>query len=330
MNVLVTGGSGYLGSVLVPKLLERGHKVRVVDAGYFGHNGLDAVRDKIELIDGDIREADKSWFSGMDAVIHLAAFSNDPTAEHSPLTNFAVNFDGTRKVADLAKEAGIKKFLYASTCSVYYTDKPDDKVNTESTSIFPKAPYSLSKHLSEQYLLNLADDNFAPVLIRKGTLFGQSPRMRYDLAIDTMTKNAWINKSIIVHSGGWMWRPFLNVHDAARAYVHLLEQPNEMVGGKIFNAISFNKLIKDIAEDIKSVVKKEFDVDVVIKDEKSGPQRSYRVSGDALASTGFVSEASFDNSVKETWETLASGKHDLGESKYYNIRQFEYLFPREI
>ncbi|MEK7649521.1 MAG: SDR family oxidoreductase [Patescibacteria group bacterium] len=329
-TVLVTGGSGYIGSVLVPLLLRSDWKVRVIDVGYFGHEGLSAVKNDIELIEGDIRSAPKSLFEGVSAVIHLAGFSNDPTAEYNPMQNFSVNFEGTRHLAELAREAGVPRFIFASSCSVYYSEQPDDTICTEEKIIYPKAPYSLSKHLAEQFLLGQRSDTFAPVMLRKGTVFGSSPRMRYDLAINTFLKNAYINKTLILHSGGWMWRPFLDIEDAARAYLFALEAPIGKVSGGIFNVIGFNKLVKDIAEDIVHIVKDSFDIDLIIKAEKTGPQRSYRVSGEKFEKIGFHPQSDFTQAAKSIWEVLASGKHDLGESKYYNIRQFEYLFPREF
>lgn len=328
--VLVTGGSGYIGSVLVPRLVDSGYRVRVFDIGYFGHDGLVAVKDKIDLIEGDIRICDKSIFNNVENVIHLAGFSNDPTAEYNPTQNFAVNFDGTRRIATMAKNAGVRRFIFGSTCSVYYSDKPDDSLHTEETLIYPKAPYSLSKHLAEQYLRAQKSDTFMPIILRKGTVYGLSPRMRYDLAINTFVKNAYVNKSLILHAGGWMWRPFVDIQDVARAYQFLLEVPLGNIEEHIFNLVGFNTLIKDIATQIQSVAKHNFNVNLVLKNEETGPQRSYRVSGEKLQQTGFQSQAHLATSIIDMWKMLNSGAYDLGEAKYYNIRRFEYLFPREV
>lgn len=328
--VLVTGGSGYIGSVLVPRLLNSGYQVRVLDAGYFGHESLNTVKNRIELVESDIRSCSEDVFQKVTSVVHLAGFSNDPTAEYNPTQNFSVNFDGTRRIATLAKNAGVKRFIFGSTCSVYYSEQPDDSMRTESTLIYPKAPYSLSKHLAEQYLCAQRSDSFAPIILRKGTVYGLSPRMRYDLAVNTFVKNAYINKSLILHAGGWMWRPFVNIQDVAGAYEFLLRAPVEKTSGHTYNLVGFNTLIKDIATQIQSVAKQDFNVDLVLKSEETGPQRSYRVSGDKLGEAGFSPEAHLATAVNEMWRMLQSGAHDLGEAKYYNIRQFEYLFPREI
>jgi len=291
---------------------------------------LDPVASRIEIIKEDIRNVSDKAFEDIGTVIHLAGFSNDPTAEYSPIQNFSVNFDGTRILAERARAAGVERFIFGSTCSVYYTNNPDDTIRTESDLVYPKAPYSLSKHLAEQFLLMQKSSAFAPIIVRKGTVYGLSPRMRYDLAINTFLKNAFINKSLIVHAGGWMWRPFVDIQDVVRAYIFMLEAPIEKVSGEIFNLVGFNKPIRDIAEDIQRVIQTTFGVELVIKDEPTGPQRSYRVSGDKLRAVGFTPEADFSRAVVEIWNVLQSGAHDLGESKYYNIRQFEYIFPREF
>jgi len=326
-SILVTGGSGYIGSVLTRRLLANGYRVRVLDVGYFGHKGLDEIRDKIELVEDDILTCKRDVFDGIDHVIHLAGFSNDPTAEYRPKENFSVNVDGTKNVVKLAKNAGVKKFLFASSCSVYYTTNPDDKEKTEGSFITPTAPYSLSKHMAEDEVLKAKDKTFAPVVFRMGTVHGLSPRMRYDLVIHTLTKDAFLDKQMILHLGGRMWRPLTDIQDISHAYTFMLEQQPEKVSGHIFNLVSTNILISDLAENIQSILKKSFDIDIDIKRQESGTARSYKVSGEKLRKHGFDNWRPIETAVCEIWNDLEKSNRDLESHEYYNIRSFEKLFP---
>ena len=167
-KVLITGGAGYVGSVVVKKFLAAGEEVRVFDKLYFGDQGLKDIKDKIELIPGDIRNFDHSILDDVEAVIHLAGLSSDPTAEYNPQANYEINYKGTEKLARAAKKKGIKRFIFASSSSVYYTPAPLDIEFDESTLINPKAPYSRTKYLAERALFRLADENFCPVIRKKG------------------------------------------------------------------------------------------------------------------------------------------------------------------
>ena len=321
--ILVTGGSGYVGSVLVRRLLEREHKVRVLDAGYFGHEALDAVRDKIEFVEGDIRNASPDVFRYVKSVIHLAGFSNDPTAEYRPKENFSVNVDGTKHLVNLAKEAGVAKFIFGSSCSVYYTINPDDAIEkNEDHFITPSVPYSLSKHMAEDAVLEIKKSGITPVVFRKGTVYGLSPRMRYDLAVNTLLKDSFLKKKMILHQGGRMWRPFVDVQNAADAYCYALE--NDLSG--IYNLIDTNILVSDLACAIQSQLKEEFDTAVDIEKQDVGVSRSYRVSGERLRVHGFQGSRPFRESVSEMWKDLQTAKRDLDHHKYYNIRSFEKIF----
>src|SRR5882672_10642834 len=176
---MATGGAGYVGCRLVPALVEMGADVHVVDKLVFGEQGLEGLRDGIELLRSDIRTLDVDDLKGIDVVVHLAGLSNDPTAEFNPAANKAINLDATVRLAHLAKEAGVRRFIFASSCSVYYTEVPDDSLRDETDRVEPKAPYSWSKRQAEMRVLELASPDFCPVILRKGTVFGYSPRMRF-------------------------------------------------------------------------------------------------------------------------------------------------------
>lgn len=316
-----------MGSVLVQRLLQKGYKVRVLDAGYFGHDALNEVRDRIELVEGDVRTCPKDIFRGVQAVAHLAGFSNDPTAEYRPEENFSVNVDGTARTVALAKEARVPRFVFASSCSVYYTTNIDNNEKTEEQHIDPRAPYSLSKYQAEQIVSSARNTKFSPVILRKGTIYGHSPRMRYDLVVNTMLKDAYVNGRMILHLGGRMWRPLLDVRDAADAYICALEHP-ALEG--IYNVVGVNILVSDLAETIARILREDFGVPVAIEKQDVGVSRSYRVSGTKFAASGFTPSHSLREAVGAIWRDLANGGKNPHDDQYYNIRVFEKIFSSKI
>jgi len=320
--ILVTGGAGYIGSVLVPELLNRGEKVRVFDKLYFGKESLNEVINRIELVQGDIREFDARVLDGVTGVIHLAALSNDPCSEYNPKANLEVNYQATEKLAKLCKQKGIKRFVYASSCSIYYTLDPHDDLKDEETPVDPTAPYSLSKFLSEKALKALADDNFCPVMLRKGTVFGQSPRMRYDLVVNAFVKDAFSKGRLTVNAGGEMWRPLLDIKDAVEAYIQCLKAHEDKVRGQVFNIVHKNYRVLELAHWTKEVLKAQKSIEVDVKYFPPTASRSYRVSFDKIkGAIGFEAKRGIAQAANEMWEEIASGSMcDLNDHKYYNIK----------
>ncbi len=205
MKVLVVGGAGYIGCVLVRELLSRGHGVRVWDRLFFGDEGLADVRSRFELEVGEIRRISASELEGTDAVINLAGISSDPTAEFRPDLTHEMNVIGAIQLAEACKRAGVRRYLFASSCSVYDSNVVSDETDVlldERSRVQPTSAYSKSKVEAEQGLLALADDTFGPVLVRKGTVYGLSPRMRYDLVINTLLKDALSRGVMTLHAGG--------------------------------------------------------------------------------------------------------------------------------
>ena len=201
-KVLVIGGAGYVGSVLVEELLKRGYAVKVFDRLIYGDHGLQAVRDRVELTVGDMRAIEPAVFEDAAAVVNLGGLSNDPTAEFNPTANYEMNTIATERAAKLAKDAGVKRFLFASTCSIYdqgVEDPEADLILDEAAAVNPRAAYSSSKFEAEQRLLPLADEHFCPVVLRKGTLYGYSPRMRFDLVVNTFLKDALSRGSRVLY-----------------------------------------------------------------------------------------------------------------------------------
>src|SRR3954447_18298238 len=226
-TVLVAGGAGYIGCVLVPKLLARGYKVRVLDRLYFGEEPLADFAEDIEVVRADVREIPPEALEGVDGVINLSGLSNDPTAEFDPDANWQMNAVATETLGQMCLDRGIERFVFASSCSLY--DGLPPGMWNEDAPIKPRAAYATSKRYGEEALLRLADDGLVPVLLRNGTVYGWSPRMRYDLVVNTFVKDALLAGRLMLHGGGWMWRPLVDVRDVSDAMIAAYEAPAEKV-----------------------------------------------------------------------------------------------------
>jgi len=319
MNILVSGGHGYVGSALVPQLLQDGHWVKVVDVGWFGKNIKD--HEHLEDIDGDVREPEKEWFQDIDVVIHLAGVSNDPTAELSPLANYEINAVGTALMAGMAKKCGVKKFIFASTCSVYgfVAGKEISKENDKTT---PKYPYGISKVMAEAALLALNESDFATIILRKGTIGGYAPRMRYDLVVNTMTKGGIQSGKIFVKHAS-QWRPVVDIRDVVRAYTVALQKP---IWG-IFNVSQGNYTIRQLGKMVAGVLNSNgYKVDVDI--DEVCDLRNYKASNEkAQEDLEFSAEKSVSDTVTSILQE--DSLKDFSNDKYYNIRIFEKLMQQE-
>jgi nucleoside-diphosphate-sugar epimerase len=325
MHVIVTGGAGYVGCCLVPRLLELGHQVTVVDKLIFGSEGLAPVASRIELVACDIRRLDDAVLRRADAVIHLAGLSNDPTAEYDPRANRAINFEATVELATRAKELDVPRFVFASSCSVYYSPTPDGSLRDESHPVLPEAPYSWSKRQAEKALVALADARFCPVILRKGTVFGQSERMRYDLVVNTFTKDAFSHRRLVVHAGGRMWRPMLGIDDAVRAYVAALDHPAQQLRGEIFNVLSGNFTVLELASQVRVALERHRGVAVELEIQEVGVARSYRVDGTKLErELDLKMSSTIEESVRSIWDAIEQGI-DVTHPIHYNIRWLEQL-----
>ncbi len=311
-TVLVVGGAGYLGSVICRKLLAKKYNVRVLDTLLFGEEPILCLRDKpgFEFIHGDVRNIGTitKALSNVDAVIHLAAIVGDPAGQHLPTNTIETNYLATMTLAQACKYQQINRFIFASTCSVYGMG------NYELDELAPLNPVSLyarSKIESEKGILTLTDENFLPTVLRLSTLHGLSPRMRFDLVVNTFAMNSMIDKKITLFNGD-QWRPFLHVDDAATAFIKTLEAPLNKVGGQVFNVggSSENYQIKDVAHLIKEINP---DTTIELKDTESKDglkdRRDYKVCftkiKDAL---GFVPEKTVKQSLLEIQEAITSGK----------------------
>lgn len=330
--ILVTGGAGYVGAVLVEKLLDRDFKVRVFDKFYFGKKPLLTNSKKIEVVEGDIRNFPEKILDGVEVVIHLAGLSNDPTSEFNPEANREINTVGAVNLAKAAKKEGISRFVFASSCSIYDFFNGDDEIRDEDSYVKPTVPYSLSKFNAEEELKKLASNDFCVTILRKGTVFGYSPRMRYDLVVNAMVKDAFSKNTITVVGDGLHWRPLVDVSDVGEAYILALLAPKDAINGQIFNISLGNFQVKDIAKEVRNALLKNFSLAVAIEQTpKPGKVRSYRVSNKKAARVlKFEPKISIDGSVLEIASHIKNGDAaDFQNPIYYNIDWMRPIFEKE-
>ncbi len=314
MNILVTGGGGYLGSVLIPKLVTRGHTVRVLDIGYFGLAHVRAMNASVQLVREDLRRVTGDAgllarvLDGIDCVIHLAAISNDPSAELNPALTHEVNFEATVKLAEASRERRIR-FVFSSSCSVYGDAEGD---LTEDSGLNPLTVYAVSKVQSEQALNRLANDVWRPVVLRNGTLFGYSPRMRFDLVVNIFALYSTLHNEVRVFGDGLQWRPFLSVQDCARAFVFFAEKPD--VRHIFYNVAHENLRVVDVAEIFGHINTKLKVIQVPTQDPDL---RDYRVSIQRMHSEGFRTRISVGEGAETIAEAIVSGLIGDPESLFY-------------
>ncbi len=282
LTYFITGGGGYLGTVLVPILLNSGHYVKVLDRFFWGKELVSPYQNNnLELIEADSRTYPASHLTGVDVVIDLAALSNDPIGELNTERTLEINHKARVRTATLSKEAGVKKYILASSCSVYGFR---DELLTEQSSLAPVTTYAKASMLAEQGILELADENFCVTALRQGTLYGISPRMRFDLVLNTMVHSIFKNNLISVQ-GGQQWRPILHVEDSARAFILISELDQtlalEMVNKQVFNVGSNeqNFQMQTLAKLIVDAIKP--DAKIITQDVQTD-FRSYQVSFDRI------------------------------------------------
>jgi nucleoside-diphosphate-sugar epimerase len=317
-RILVVGGAGYLGSALVPMLLDRGYDVRVLDSLLFGKESLKSVEQhlKFELIQGDVRDIQVvvQTMKGCDAVIHLAAIVGDPACEENPQLAAEINRAATRMLIDIGRGYGIQRFLLASTCSVYGAS---DFLMDERAQVAPISLYAQTKLDSENLLLESRCANFHPTILRLATLFGVSPRPRFDLVVNLLTARA-IRMGKITIFNGEQWRPFMQVYDAARAFLACLEANVDVISGEIFNAGSYglNHRLSEIAESISRIVPA-VDVERVENEDR----RNYRVSFDKIHTRlGFVCERSLEDGIRELADMVRKSPAEDFSTEIFNNR----------
>ncbi len=323
-TVLVTGGAGYVGSVLVPKLLAKGYHVKVLDLYLYEPEVFSSHRGPaLEEIKGDNREdATLAWaLQGTDAVIHLACISNDPSFELDPELGKSINYDAMVKLVARSREARIRRFIFASTSSVYGVKEAENV--TEDLSLAPLTDYSKFKAMGEELLMNERAPHFAAVAIRSATVCGYSPRMRFDLTVNILTNHAWSNGKIIV-LGGEQKRPNVHIQDITDLYAKLLELPSKAIHRKIYNFGAKNHSVSEIANIVKEVVEKNAQKPVEIEHRSAGDdKRSYHISSEKIRQElGVMAQYNVHDAVADLCAAFRGGQfHDsLNAEKYFNVK----------
>ena len=332
MHVLLTGGAGYLGATLTPLLVERGHRVRIFDRFCFGDESLsDVFRSKlVEVVRGDIRRLQESpkLFDGIDAVIHLASLSNDPSCALNSEMATDVNVDSTRELASKAVQHGVRRFILGSSCAVYGQGVFD--ILDEESPTNPVSDFGRTKLEAENAILAMASDQFTPIVARTATMFGWSPRMRFDLAVNQMVATSVRQKKISVLGGGNQWRPFVHVRDAARAFVLLLDAAGEKVRAKAFSigCDTLNFQIKSLA----SEVGKTFDGVTIETPKHDEDRRSFRVQFSRMREVlGFRCEKTLADGIAEVRNLLESRPDiDPFSDDYFNVKRMRALLATPV
>lgn len=314
MKILLAGGAGYIGSVLAPKLQERGYEVNVVDLLWFGNN----LPKEIKVQQKNIFDLQEKDIKGFEQVIFLGGLSNDPMAEFSPKDNFIQNASAPAYLGYISKRAGVKRFIYAGSCSVYgYT--VNELYNEESPAI-SNYPYGISKLQGEHSVLQMIDDDFSVIAFRQGTVSGYSPRMRLDLIVNTMFKTAIEKKEITVNNPA-IWRPILSIQDAASAYIRAIEANFDISG--IFNIGSGNYTVGEVADRVKDAIEKDIDVSIKLNIKNIQDYRNYKVSFDkAMKILSYKPQYNVSGIVENLIDNLDKFKN-FNNDNYYNIKVFK-------
>ena len=321
-SVFITGGAGYVGAMLVPRLLQEGHRVTVLDLMIYGEDVL-PKNPALTVIKGDIRNQElmKSSIPGHDVVIHLACISNDPSFELNPELGKSINLDPFRPMVEISKNAGVKRFFYASSSSVYgIKDEPNVH---EDMSLEPLTDYSVFKMNCEEILSEYQSDEFTTTTIRPATVCGYSPRQRLDVVVNILTNLAYHKREISVF-GGAQLRPNIHIADMVEIYVVLLNAPKEKIAGEIFNGGYENHSVLQLAETVRDVIGE----DVVLKTTPTDDNRSYHVSSKKIADVlGFTASHTIKDAVSDIKNAFEKGllPNSLDDEMYFNIKRMQSI-----
>ncbi|MGH7714853.1 MAG: NAD-dependent epimerase/dehydratase family protein, partial [Vulcanimicrobiaceae bacterium] len=325
-SVLVTGGAGYVGAMLVPKLLARGDRVTVLDSYYFGHDPLARLQGAAGLreVTGDVRDRDavRRALDGCDTVIHLACISNDPSFELDPDLAKSINFDTFEPIVQESKRMGVRRFVFVSSSSVYGVSEAERV--TEDHPLVPLTDYSKYKALCEPILLDAQSHDFTTLVLRPATVCGFSTRMRFDLSVNILTSHA-VNRRKITVFGGAQTRPNIHIEDVTDLYAEILDEPDAKIAGEIFNVGYQNHTIARLAQIVKEVVEREFPelAPIAIETTPTNDNRSYRVDSEKIArALGFRPRRTIEDAVRDLCRAFRTTRfpYPIDDKRYYNVQ----------
>jgi nucleoside-diphosphate-sugar epimerase len=327
-KVIVTGAGGYVGVVLCEDLLNKGYYVIALDRYFFGIEKMQKIykHENLQIVKDDLRFCDTNIFKDVYAVIDLAGLSNDASAEIDPALTTSINYKGAERFAREAHKAGVNRYIYSSSASVYGAGNKSSL--NETDDLFPQTEYAKSKVAMEKVLLELKDKNFHPTMLRNATIFGYAPRMRFDLAVNVMTMRAWKERVIYIMGGGEQWRPFVHVRDVSKAFLLTLEAPLEIVDGEVFNVGSseLNFQIKQLAQFIVDIIP-----NVIIHTiPDDADKRTYNLNFDKIQKVlGFSADTKVHEGIVEVKQALESGIVDPQDPTCYTLQWYKSIIDWE-
>lgn len=315
-RILLGGGAGYIGSTLVPALIDHGYEVAVIDLLWFGNH----LPPETKIIQKDLFDVKKEEMEGYDMFIFLAGLSNDPMAEYSPAKNFVYNAGLPAYLAFIAKQAGIKRYIYASSCSVYgYTE---NELYDEESPVTCGYPYGISKLQGERGVFQVQDEDFSVISLRQGTISGYSPRSRFDLIINTMFKSAMKDGKITINNPA-IWRPICDIRDITSAYIRSVQAPPPLSG--VFNIAAGNFTVGEVGDLVRSEVERLSGRKIALEIKNVQDYRNYKVSVEkAKRSLGFLPQFTIRDTVDDVYSHL-SEYGDYERDEFYNIRTFKKI-----
>ncbi|MEO8097260.1 MAG: SDR family oxidoreductase [Acidobacteriota bacterium] len=324
MRILVTGHKGYIGSVMVPMLVAEGHEVSGMDSDLYQRCTFGKAPMEIPFIARDIRDAEPSDFEGIDAVIHLAALSNDPLGDLDPNLTMDINFRATIRVAEAARAAGVRRFLFSSSCSTY--GAAGDNLIDETAAMNPVTPYGESKVMAELELMKLATASFSPTFLRSATAYGVSERLRFDLVLNNLVAWAHTTGKIFIKSDGTPWRPIVHIQDISRAFIAAMNAPAELVHNRAFNVgrSEENYRIREIAEIVSTVVP---NCNITLAPDGGPDKRCYRVNCDLIRETlpGFKPQWTVKLGAEELYKTCRDVGLKLDEFEGIRFKRIDHI-----
>ncbi|MEM1986533.1 MAG: SDR family oxidoreductase [Nitrososphaeria archaeon] len=321
MKVLVTGGAGYIGSILCRLLLEKGYQVICLDRFFFGLEPIKDIEDKMKVIKDDVRWFDPDILKGVDAVLDLASLSNDPSGELDPQKTLDINYKGRVRVAQFSKKHNVKRYVLASSCSVYGFQ---EDILTEESPINPLTTYARASALAEKDILPMSDKHFTVTILRQATVYGLSPRMRFDLAVNGMVLGFYKNGKVPIMRDGRQWRPFVHVKDASNAFIKVLESDPEIINGQIFNVGSDEQNIQifELARVIAEAINLPFNYEWY----GSPDNRSYRVSFKKIGNLlSFKNQYTISDGAREVYDALKDRRINSDDPKTITVKWYKYL-----